>query len=351
MPRFMIAAALARLVLAAVATAAALPAMAQSEGAWTSRAPLPAGVAEVDVAELDGQVYVVGGTEQVGEGELDWASTLVLRYDPTLDAWDERAPLPYELSHVGLAAFGGRLYAIGGFTNVAHLHPQTVALAYDPAADAWSELPPLPVTLGSVAVAAVDGRLHVLGGRDGAEVVEIPMPPGEPPLFSSLGTVNSHLVLDPATREWSEAAPVPGPSRDHVGVAVLDGRVHLFGGRFESFSDNLDRHDEYDPAIDSWSVAAPLPTPRSSGAFTVLDGRILYAGGECKPDGEPFSPNTFTHVTAYHPETDSWSTLVPLPQGRHAFSAATVGDVAFFAGGATVCGGGATTDLLALTLG
>ena len=83
----------------------------------------------------------------------------------------------------------------------------------------------------------------------------------------------------------------------------------------------------------------------------MLNGLIIYAGGECKPGGEIASRNAFEDVSAYNPKTDTWVPLTPLPQGRHAFGAATAADVAYFAGGALVCGGGvSTTELLGMTL-
>ena len=162
-------------------------------------------------------------------------------------------------------------------------------------------------------------------------------------------TVATHEVYDPATNAWTKAAPLP-VARDHTGVAVFDGKIHVFGGRTADTTDNVALHDVYDPATDRWRAAAPLPTPRSSGAATVYRGLILYAGGECKPGGTPGSPLTYDTVEAYDPKTDRWMTLAPLPEGRHAFGAATVGDVAYFAGGTTTCGGGTTADMLAFTL-
>ena len=83
----------------------------------------------------------------------------------------------------------------------------------------------------------------------------------------------------------------------------------------------------------------------------MLDGQVLFAGGECRPKDEPGGGQTFDDVTAYDPKTDRWRTLIPLPSGRHAFGAATVGQVAYFAGGALACGDhGYCADLLALTL-
>lgn len=336
--------------VAALVLAIAAPMLSAAQGTWTPRAPLPVNRAEVGVAALGGKIYVVGGTEQhAANAPPKWDSTLNLMYDPADNQWHEEAPLPRGLTHVGLAALGGRLYAIGGFTNAVHMGAQDVALVYDPKTNAWSELPPLSGTRGSVAAVAVSGKLHIFGGRHPDKVIKV-SPPGAPEMFAAFGTVTTHEIFDPGTGKWTAGSPIPGPGRDHMGIVVLDGKIHLFGGRVADVSDNLDRHDVYDPHSDTWSTAAPLPRPRSAGAYTVLKGRIIYAGGECKPGGAPFSPNAYDDVTAYDPKTDSWSTLTPLPKARHAFGAATVNDVAYFAAGAPVCGGGAMNDMLALTL-
>jgi N-acetylneuraminic acid mutarotase len=313
---------------------------------WRARAPMGEARAEVGVAALRGRVYVVGGTLQRGDAAPAYASTLVTSYDPRADRWRRHAPLPRPLTHVGLAALDGRLYAFGGFTGIVHLDPQRVAYAYSPRSDRWRRLPDMPRRLGSVGVAAVNGRLHVVGGRNSREVVEVPGT--DPPIAQGFGTVRSHLVFDPARRSWSSAAPLPGEPRDHVGIAVLGRRLHVFGGRVADVADNLARHDVYDTRTRRWTTAAPLPTPRSAGASVVLGGRIVYAGGECRTDVAVDPTGTYDDVTAYAPRTDSWTTLAPLPQARHAFGAGRVGDRALFVGGALTCGGGASADTLEL---
>lgn len=348
--------------LAAVLVSGFAASAASGGPTWTEKAPIPVGMAEVGVAELDGKVYAIGGTEQEPDLPPVFVSSLNMMYDPARDAWQARAPLPHASTHVGVAALDGKLYAIGGFANIVHMEPQDSAFVYDPQTDAWSALPGLSTPRGSVAVAAVGGKIHAFGGRESTQVVKVPLPPEqadlfEGDLFEGFGTVTTHEVFDPATRRWSEAAPVPGPARDHVGIAVLGGKVHLFGGRTADVVDNLGRHDVYDPATDTWASAAPLPRPRSSGAYTVLDGLIVYAGGECKPGSEPNTPSTdgdantaYDDVSAYDPAGDRWVSLAPLPGARHAFGAATVGDTTYFVGGAPVCGGGTVTDTLALKL-
>lgn len=315
---------------------------------WTPRSSLPVAMAEIGVTSLDGKIYVVGGTEQRVSGPPIWNSRLMLTYDPATDKWTQLARLPIGLTHVGVAAVGGKVYAIGGFTTPIHLKPKNVAFSYDPKTNRWRRIADISSARGSIATVAIGGRLHVFGGHIGTEIVELPSQPGTPPMSQSFGLVTTHQIYDPTSERWSAGAPEPLPARDHAGVVLLRGKVHLFGGRTRDVVDNVARHDVYDPRTDTWSTAAPLPKPRSSGAYTVLSGKIIYAGGECRPGGTPGSANTFDDVSVYDPATDRWTTVTPLPAARHAFGAATVGTTAYFIGGAATCGGGTSRNVFAL---
>ena len=320
------------------------------KGTWTKKAPIPVAMEGLAVGVVDNKIYAVGGAEQRPGGSLVPRSSLNLMYDPASDRWHELAPLPTPLSHIGLAELDGKLYAVGGFVDIVHMGPQDLVFVYDPQSDRWSELTKLSTPKGSVSAAALDGRIHIFGGRRCDKIVRI-SPPGAPAMFEGFGLLSSHEIYDPANGKWEEGTPFPDPPSDHMGIAVLNGKVHLFGGRTAGFTDLVDRHDVYDPRTDTWAAARPLPRPRSDGASAVIDELIVYAGGECKPGGTPGSANTFDDVTAYDAKTDRWTALVPLPQACHGISAATVKGVAYFMGGACCCGGGASRDLYALTLG
>jgi N-acetylneuraminic acid mutarotase len=129
---------------------------------------------------------------------------------------------------------------------------------------------------------------------------------------------------------------------------VVDGKIHVVGGRTKEPADNTAFHDVYDPATDTWTSAPPLPEPRSAGAIVYYHGLIIYAGGECE-NNKPFALNE-----AFDPKTGQWSELAPLPGARHGFGAAVIGDTAYFAGGwtgsATRCADSPTDELLAFTL-
>src|SRR5690348_16561667 len=186
------------LILAVVPLAR--PAQFQSpspQGRWSTKAPLLTRRAEVGVAELDGNIYVLGG-EALG----NTASQLNQEYDPAADHWRNRAPLPHAMTHIGAAGFNGKLYAIGGFTRDVHVGALDLVFEYDPVADAWRRLAPLSSPRGSVGVAVVGGKIHAIGGRGLNKV-----------------TVATHEVFDPSTGKWSKAAPLL-TARDHMGVVV-----------------------------------------------------------------------------------------------------------------------------------
>jgi N-acetylneuraminic acid mutarotase len=287
---------------------------AGDRGSWQTGASLPEGRSEVAVAELDGRVYVIGGYT----GETT-SSTLNQVYDPATDTWEELAPMPRGLDHVGAAGYDGKVYAVSGFTS-GNQGAVADVYAYDVATDSWEELTSLPAgPRGSVAVTQLDGRIHAIGGRD-------------------TENVGTHELYDPATGAWEELASLPN-ARDHMPAVVLDGRIHVPGGRFATFDNNTGIHEVYDPAADSWEEAASLPTPRSGTAGAALDGRLLVFGGEERA-------GTFEENETYDPSSDTWEELTPLPTPRHGFGAATVGETVYLPAGAPVTGGGRQSDVL-----
>lgn len=293
-----------------------------AQGRWSEAAPLPVGRSEIAVAQTDEAMYVLGGYTPETK-----TSTLVTSYDPRSDAWQELAPLPKGLNHVASTAVGDKVYSFGGFTQQ-NRGAVDSAYEYDPQSDAWTELPPMPAPRGAAAAVALDGKLHVIGGADDVST-------------GSRENVGTHEVYDPATGQWSEAAPLPTP-REHMPAVVYDGQIHIIGGRFLQPTNNTGTHEVYDPQSDSWEEAAPLPTPRSGTAGALLDDKILVMGGEMDPDS---GTGTFEENEAYDPATDSWSTLAPLPTPRHGFGAAVFGGAVYTPGGAPTNGGSQQSDV------
>ncbi len=68
----------------------------------------------------------------------------------------------------------------------------------------------------------LDGKIHLLGGRD-------------------VRSVEWHEIYDPATDKYTILAGMRGSTgtqpfvgqRDHMGVAVVDGKIHAIAGRMD----------------------------------------------------------------------------------------------------------------------
>jgi N-acetylneuraminic acid mutarotase len=286
-----------------------------SAGVWSTKGTLPAAHSEVGVAAVNGKIYTVGGTVDVGTMSLP----LNEEYDPTSNRSRERAPLPQPLSHVGLVGLNGKVYVVGGFSDLQADHTGAVSslLVYDPATDTWRTLAPMKEPRGSVGASVANGKIYAIGGRG-----------------TDLKTVATNEVYDPASNRWTDLAPLP-KARDHLAAVTVDNRIHVIGGRFGSSRDLTGLHDVYDPATDTWSAAPPLPTPRSSVAAALYRGLIVVDGGECN-NGAIFNENE-----GYDVKTQRWLTLAPMPTGLHGFGGAVVGSNRYFPGGANQCGGGA----------
>jgi N-acetylneuraminic acid mutarotase len=324
---------------AAIFAGAFLPpgAFAQTEHAtWSIAAPLPVPRTEMKAATIGEKIYLVGGSwDEATEPERisNYTTGFVTEYDAQTNSWRERARAPEGLTHQAVAALDGKLYVLGGFGGSRHTLSSPGAYVYDPATDKWDTLPSPPSgPQGGGVLTAVDGMIHAIGGRSKGD--------GE-----GSSVFGDHTVYDPATNAWHMAAPLPTP-RDHAAGFVVDGKIHVIGGRLGETEDNVGLHDVYDPATDTWTSALPMPTGRSSLAYAEYRGLLFVAGGECKPEG-----GTFDEVEAFDPLSNSWLTFSSLPVGRHAFAAAVANDKLFFFGGSTRCGGGGKVDdTLVLTL-
>ena len=299
----------------------ASPAPAGPPGRWEARAALPLPRSEMAWATVaQGRMHIVGG---YGEGQVNRAYHHI--YDPRADRWLGGTPLPRGANHVAVAADAGRVYAFGGFVEQ-NRRSDTHAYAYEIASDRWLEIAPLPRPRGAAAAIVLDGRIHLVGGAS------------EP--AAERASVGWHEVYDPKEDRWSARKALPG-ARDHVGCIADAGRIHVIGGRFNTFEYNTALHHVYLPAADTWELRAPVPTERSGHGLVVYRGRYWAMGGEggILAGGVPRQAKVFGQMESYDPATDTWQQHAPMTTPRHAVGAATIGDWIYVAGGGAVLGG------------
>lgn len=302
----------------------ALPISTQSappesdRGSWHTATPLPTKRTEVTAAALDGKIYVVGGFEKPSLGNiLSFAITpSVEMYDPATDRWTSKAPLPVGLHHVGIGVSGGRLYVIGGYSKSALSvwNPVATVYNYDPAMDSWTERAPMPTARGALSVTEHEGKLYAIGGYDrkmNNAQVEVydpvrnvwttgtPLPTPRDHLASATvagklyaiggridGDYSRNLAVteryDPTSDRWTRVADLQ-TARSGITAAVVEGKIYVFGGEGSvgTFSEN----EAYDAMSDVWQRMAPMPTARHGLGSAVIQGRIYLISGGPTPGG------------------------------------------------------------------
>jgi putative heme degradation protein len=122
-------------------------------------------------------------------------------------------------------------------------------------------------------------------------------------------------------------------ARDHAGIVTVDGRIHLIGGRVDSFHTNSTLHHSYDAQADRWTFRKPMPTARSGHGSVLSRGKVFVMGGEGWQ-------RVYGQNEAWDPATDRWESYAPMLTPRHGMGAVVIGDAIYVAGGGPQMGGG-----------
>ncbi len=291
---------------------------AANPGKWIEQPRMPIPTGEHAVVECGGKIHSIAG---YAKHRVDQSFHQV--FDPKTGTWELKAPYPVACNHVAGTSVGGKIYTFGGFIEQNRC-PHSNCFVYDPASDRWAPIAGLARPRGAISAIALDGKVHLLGGRD-------------------VRSVEWHEIYDPATDKYTFLAGMRGSTatqpfvgqRDHMGVAVVDGKIHAIAGRMDSYDFNTSLNAVYDPKTDGWSFRAPLPTARSGPSCVYIGGKIVVFGGEAT--GKVFGTNEI-----YDPKTDTWEAGTPMAIPRHGLHGATcavIGNMVHVPGGGPVPGG------------
>jgi N-acetylneuraminic acid mutarotase len=270
---------------------------------------------EPRTAVIDGKVYLVGGVVKVEHQEGDrlllTPTADLTRFDPRTGGYEELAPLPRPLNHVGAAAYKGDLYVLGGYQRRVDADTKGELYRYDPATDRWSRLHSMPEPRAAMAVGVVGDQMIVAGGaRDRVPDARA-------------------FAYDFRTRRWSRLPDMPS-QREHVGEAVVDGKLYVLGGRAPQ-SLAVNNAERYDPATRRWERLDPLPVPVGGLAGVDVDGKVVAIGG-----GDDGRGTVSGAVQEFDPATGEWTRLPDMHIPRHGHGAAAV-DGRLYAFGGSHC--------------
>ena len=102
---------------------------------------------------------------------------------------------------------------------------------------------------GEVAGIVYQNKLYAIGGN------------------VATNAVPRNEVYDPATDKWRSLPPMP-VARDHLGLALVNGKIYTFGGFVEQNRCPHSKCFVYDTATDKWAPIAALSRPR--GAISAM---------------------------------------------------------------------------------
>jgi N-acetylneuraminic acid mutarotase len=131
------------------------------------------------------------------------------------------------------------------------------------------------------------------------------------------------------TDTWAVLTPMP-TARCSAAAATVGNAIYVIGGRTGTAPLSgmaLNVVERYDIDTDTWSTVTPIPVPRSDATAITAGGKIYVFGGW---NGLAIVGN----VDIYDPVTDTWSSGTPMPQIRALHMSARIGNQVYVFGGA-----------------
>ena len=284
----------------------------------------PIGRHETAFVEIDGLFYLIGGREAKGNIEC---------FDPKTNTWTVMEAKSSLIHHFQPVVFDDKIWMMGAMTGGYPKEPPMSRIQiYDPKQDVWIEGVEMPEARrrGSAGTVVYNEKIYMACGIT---------------LGHTSGTNAWFDEYNPKTDTWKQLPDAPN-IRDHFHAVVLDDKLYCIGGRntsyhepdnFAAFFDAVIKEiDVYDFKAGTWSTLdgpAALPEGSAAGGVAILHDIIIYFGGET---GE----TALNKCWAFNPQTETWTDMAPLNQGRHGSQAIVFEDKIFIAAGSPKKGGG-----------
>ena len=128
---------------------------------WVERPSLPKPRWGASAASVLGRLYVIGGQDKGGRVAAD----SIAIYDPATGSWRLTTPVPGGIVEATTHNINGILYVVGGSKLGAFGDGYHRILAFNPVDETWTTVTDTPGLEESFASAVLNGRIHLVGGR------------------------------------------------------------------------------------------------------------------------------------------------------------------------------------------
>ncbi len=286
----------------------------QSEGIWTTVAPMTTPRWGSASGAINGVLYIAGGYNGSHQFTVD-------AYNPATNTWSAKTSLPGYHTSAASGVINGILYLAGGTNNSTFIN---TVRAFDPVANTWTAKTSTLSLRSQAAGGVLNGLLYVAGGYNSG---------------GSLGTLEAY---DPAGNTWSTKAAMP-TARSGLAMGVVNGILYAVGG-VNAANLPINTVEAYNPATNSWTTKAPMPTARLGLAVVALNDTLYAIGGS-----NSTATTIYSTVEAYDPEHDLWTTLAPLNVATSTPNAVSINNLIYVSGGnAGAAGAVPTTEYFTL---
>jgi hypothetical protein len=268
----------------------------------------------------DGRLMIVGGTDASGE---PLASAEFYNADGSVSAAPSMSVA--RASHAAIFLYDGRLLVTGGRVSGGGI--TNSAEVFDPLTNHWQTLSTtlLDARAGHTVSQLPDGSVLIAGGEDCS------------------GPVSALEVFD-LYNNFNAAGSLAAARKDHAAAVLPDGRVLIAGGTgyaADSSLVTLNTTEIYDPATNSVAAGPSMSAARAKhSATTLLDGRVLIAGGD-NGSNDLASAEIYNPATGAISATDSMSA----PRSGHTALLLPNNNAVLIAGGTSTGNDVATAEL------
>ncbi|XP_066418562.1 kelch-like protein 22 [Molothrus aeneus] len=239
------------------------------------------------IAVLNNFVYLIGGDNNERGFR---AESRCWRYDPRHNRWFKIESLQQEHADFSVCVVDNYIYAVAGRDYHEDLREVE---RYDPKTNTWEYVTPLKKEVYAHAGAALDGKMYITCGRRGEDYLK------------------ELQCYDPRSDRWEVLADGPIRRAWH-GMAALLGKLYVIGGSNNDSGYRRDVHQVacYKPSTDQWTNVCPLPAGHGEPGIAVLDNRIYVLGGRSHNRGIRVD---YVHI--YDAERDCWEEGPQLEDG------------------------------------
>ncbi len=224
---------------------------------------------------------------------------------PFARSWEELPSMNEPRSEMTVVQYRDDLYAFNGFAKNIRIEPSVER--FDAATRTWGVVATTSVAQGTAmthnGIVRVGKDVWLIGGRIGSH-------PGK--------VTDAVWIYDLDSGEFRKGPKLPVPGAGG-GAALVNNRIHWFGGLDPLARCDVDRHVVFDLDLPSagWqdiTGVAAMPLPRNHFS-TVTAGGLVYAiGGQNGHDGCPGQPRgNVAQVHRFDPVANDWVRLSDLP--------------------------------------